>query len=350
MTDSKRLIISISLAALFLAGGCSPTSTSTAGYGLNTTGTGPIKAPDNQEQFLLRYSFSKDQLRRYFMDFRMNSTGAGRIEDHMQAVIYQTCLGGSGEGPSSKFYRLNIVRREIQRTRKERDKTGRNLPPLIATRTDEPDITPNYGYDNKYNKNFFPVDSRGIFGISKERPFHRVVYDSLVYLLPVLPPAKVRTGSVWSIDIPVYAGPDYFYPTEQYRRGNDFKLSMNGRIDRIYYRGEEAFAEISWEASGTFDTQAFPDRFPNSFHNHQRIIHEVRSTGNALFNVTKGVLVRQNGQSTITLTSRYLITERDRNNRITGHDWDEAINRHILHYKCQLLGDDEPDPRPNLSR
>ena len=348
MSNRKILLTAIGCVALLIASGCSPTGTSTEGYGQSTTGSGPRKSAANDEEFLLRYSFSKDQLRRYFMDFRMNSSGDVRIEDHMRAVIYETCLGVEDSSESSKFYRINIVRREIQRLRKKRDKEGRELPPLIATRTTKPDITPNFGFDPKENKNFFPVDTRGIFGISKKSPFHRVIYDSLVYLLPVLPSAKVKPGSVWSIDIPVYAGPDYFYPTENFRMGNDFYLSMIGRIDRVYYRGQEAFAEMSWDANGIFDTQAVPDRFPGQFHNRQRIIHEVRATGSALFNITRGVMVNKEGQSTATFTNRFLVTERGRDNRITGNKWEEAVNRHIIHYKCQLLADDEPDPRPKL--
>jgi hypothetical protein len=334
----RLLTTGLAAAVLLLAAGCPPPS--------NSSHKGSGKTAATGDEFLLRHKFKADQLLRYDMKLKMNSDGDSRVSDTMRAVIYQHCLGPAAPGSDSKFYRLNITRREIERLRKERDRHGRDLPPVIATRTVEPEITPNYGYDKKRNKNFFPVSTRGMFGLSEKRPFHRVVYDSLVYLSPVLPPAKVRRGSTWSVDVPVYAGPDYIYPMGSYRRGNDFKLRIDGRVDRVYYRAGEAFANISWTSSGVFDTSAYGDRFPPNFHNRQRIIHEVKASGRAVFNVTRGVVEAKNGQATVTFTSRLLMTKKGRGGRITGHKWEETVNRHIIHYQCRLMSDKETDPRP----
>ena len=306
---------------------------------------GPVTHNTAKDGVLLRYQFPTDQVLRYDTKFRMSSSGRSRVDERLRAVIYQHSLGPADGGPGSKFHKLAITRREIQRNKNETDSRRGKLPPVIATRTVVPDITPNVGYDRKRNRYYFPVNTRGMFGLSNEAPYHRVIYDSLIYLLPVLPPGKVRRGSSWSVDIPVYAGADYFYPAGKFRRGNDFNLTMNGRVRSIYSRGGDTFADISWTCAGIFDTQAYNERFPPRFHNRQRIIHEVQGEGRAVFNVTRGVLVSRNGKATITFTSRILMS-RKREGKPPTFKWEESKDRHILHYDCRLLGEREQDPRP----
>jgi hypothetical protein len=330
----------LALAAVGLLSGCNGGSRSKG------SGRKSGKGSDSDEAVLLRYKYPKDQMLRYDTSFKMRSDGKGRVNDTVRAVVYQRVLGPAASGVNSKFHKINIRRREVERKRTERDSNGRNLPVLTATRIATPVITPNHGYDRTLNKNFFPVNDRGMFGLSKERPFHRVAYDSLIYLLPVLPAGQVTRGSAWSADIPVYAGADYFYPAGGFRRGNDFSLSFSGRIDRLYYRAGESFAALSWTCSGTFDTQAFNNRFPARFHTRQRIIHEVRGSGRGVFNVTRGVMVSKSGQATVTFTSRILISRRDKSGKVAGHKWDESVDRHIIHYACRLMGEKESDPRP----
>ncbi len=330
----------LALAAAGLLVGCN-------GGSRNSDSSGKSgKISNSDEAVVLRYKYPKDQMLRYDTSFKLRSDGKSRINDTVRAVIYQHVLGPAASGESPRFYKINISRREIERNRTERDRDGRNLPPVTATRTSMPAITPNYGYDRKLNKNFFPVNDRGMFGLEKERPFHRVAYDSLIYLLPVLPAAKVERGSVWSADIPVYAGADYFYAAGGFRRGNDFNLAFSGRIEGVYYRAGEAFATLSWTCSGTFDTQAFNNRFPAKFHSRQRIIHEVSGSGRGTFNITRGVMTSKSGQATVTFTSRVLISRRDKTGKVAGHKWEESVDRHIVHYACRLMGEKESDPRP----
>ncbi len=336
----RILTASMAVAVLAALLGCNGGS---RGYG----GSGDVgKGKATDEAALLRLKFPKDQLLRYDTKFKMNSDGKSKIKDTVRSVIYLHSLGPTDASPDPKFSKVNITRREVERKRTERNRDGRDLPPVVATRTSMPVITPNYNYDRSLNKNYFPVNARGMFGLSKQRPFHRVVYDSLVYLLPVMPPVKVSRGSTWTVEIPVYAGADYFYPAGGFRRGNDFKLGFSGQVEKVYYRAGEKYVAMRWSVNGTFDTQAYNDRFPARFHDRQRIIHEVRGSGRAIMNVTRGVLVSKNGQCTITFTSRILISRRDKDGRVKGHKWDEAIDRHIIHYECRLMSEKESDPQP----
>jgi hypothetical protein len=328
----------IAMAALLVTAGCN---------GGNRGGGGSPEVPAKaDESALLRFKYEKGQLLRYDTRFRMRSSGTNRIDDRVHSVIYVHCLGPAGPGEDPEFFKVNITRKEVERKRTARDSSGREMPPIIATRTSVPVITPNYGYDRRRNKNYFPINTRGMFGLSKKVPFHRVTYDSLVYLLPVLPPTEVRGGSTWTVEIPVYAGPDYIYPAGGYRRGNEFKLRFSGRIVRLYYRAGERCAVMSWTADGTFDTQAFSERFPPAFHNRQRLIHEVKASGEAVFNATRGALVSRNGQATVTFTSRVLLSKRDRSGKVAGHEWEEDANRTMIHYQSQLMEEKESDPRP----
>lgn len=335
----KTALLATGLVTLAVALGCDPNQRRPRGP------RGPVTPNTAKEGVLLRYQFPKDQVLRYDTKFRVSSSGRSRVDERLRAVIYQHSLGPADGGPGAKFHKLAITRREIERLKKETDPRRGRLPPVIATRTVVPDITPNVGFDRKLNRYYFPVNTRGMFGLSAKAPFHRVTYDSLIYLLPVLPPGKVRRGSSWSVDIPVYAGPDYFYPAGGFKRGNDFKLSMSGQVRSVYSRGSDTFANISWTCSGIFDTQAYNERFPPRFHDRQRIIHEVRGEGRAVFNVTRGMLVSTNGKATVTFTSRILMS-RKREGKPPTFKWEESKDRHIIHYDCRLLGEHEPDPRP----
>ncbi len=335
----KAALVSAGLLALAVALGCDGSTHRSPGNG------GKVTHNTAKDGVLLRYQFPADQVLRYDTKLRVSSSGRSRVDERLRAVIYQHSLGPADSGRKAKFHKLGITRREIERNKNETDPRRGKLPPVIATRTVEPDITPNVGYDRKRNRYYFPVNTRGMFGLSSKAPFHRVTYDSLIYLLPVLPPGKVRRGSTWSVDMPVYAGPDYFYPAGGFRRGNDFTLSMNGRVRSLYSRGGDTFADISWTCSGIFDTQTYNERFPPRFHNRQRIIHAVKGEGRAVFNVTRGMLVSRNGKATVTFTSRILMS-RKREGKPPTFKWEESKDRHILHYDCRLLGEKEQDPRP----
>jgi hypothetical protein len=323
-----------------------------AGLGCNGGGgpggdlPGVVDLAPGSEGLLLRFKYEPDRVLRYDVDFRARTDGLGEMDDAVRAVVYYHCLGTVDTEKGAGFHKVNITRRELTRNKKEVDAKGRRVPPVTAVRTSEPDITENYAYDAKRNKNYFPIDERGVFGLSAKRPFHRVWYDSVIYLLPVLPPGKVRAGSTWTQDLPVYTSAGYIPPAGEYRRGNDFKLTFRGRVDRVYERSDQAIAQISWSCSGTFDTQAYYERFPPNFHNRQRLIHEVAGKGQAVFNVTHGVIASQSGQLTVSIIHRMLVSKRNRDGQVVEDRWEEDINRHMLHYKCRLLPEGEPDPRP----
>jgi len=332
-------------ALLLVAAGCNG-----SGPGGRTGGTNVIKAPPVDETVLLRYKFVKDRMLRYDFHFKLNSQGDGSVNEKLRAVVKQLCLGPVGEGPGARFYKLNILRRGIDRVKKERDRKGRNQPPITVARTVEPDITPNYGYDAKLNKNYFPCNDRGVFGLSAKAPYHRVVYDSLTYLLPVLPAGKVRRGSTWTADIPVYAGADYFYASGGFRRGNDFKLRMTGRVVRIWRKEGQVLAQLAWTCTGGFGTQAEHEDWPESFHRVRRIMHDVQASGRAVFNVTYGLITQKSGQATITFSLHSLISRVRRGGGRPESRWEKSVIRHVVHYKSRLMAEGEAEPLPSRRR
>jgi hypothetical protein len=338
---TARLIMA-SWVAVALSLGCNGTG------GSSRPGpTGRVTDVDpSDEGVLLRYSWTKDRLLRYDTNFRLNSQGDGRVDEKMRAVIYEHCLGAADDEPNPKFQKISLMRREIERNRTERSPEGQDLPPVNAVRTREPDVSLSPGYDSQANKYYFPINDRGMFGLRADRPFHRLVYDSIVYLLPVLPPARIRRGGTWSSEIPVYAGADYFYPAGGFRRGNEFNLRMDGRVERIYRQNDRTYAQLSWTCAGVFDSALAGDRYPAGFHNRQRIIHEVKGSGRGLFDLDAGTMVSKSGQATITFTARILITQRGRDDKPATHKWEESVDRHVIGFEQRLLADDEPDPRP----
>jgi hypothetical protein len=315
--------------------GCRP------GDGLPKGGAGPLVRARPDQAVLLRYQFAKDQLLRYELSFKLRSDGETVVDERLRAVIYQLCLGPlPNEGGSGEFYKLNIVRHEIERVKKGRTATGKEDPTVNLVRNVEPDISPNYSYDRELNRNFFPCDARGNFGWTPRAKFHRVAYDSLVYLLPVLPAGPVAAGATWGAEIPVYVGPDYYYGQEGYRGGNDFPLKFAGRVEQVWARGPERYVQLSWTVEGAFDTHQYADRFPLDFHGRRRLVQEVRGSGRATLDVERGVLTAKSGQATVIFTSWTRVT------RENQAKWEKATTRHTLSYDCRLLAKDEPDLVP----
>jgi hypothetical protein len=306
--------------------------------------TGPIKPLPPGEGVLLRLKFAENQVLRYDTKFKVSSEGFEKTSstDSVRAVVYKHCLGPDRKHPG--FWKTNIQRREVSRLKKAVTRHGERLPPINVPRTIEPNVSGTCPYDPKTNKHYYPVTDRNMFGTSKRYPYHWLWYDSALYLLPVLPPGNVVKGTSWSMEIPVFTSAGYIGRLGQYRRGNDFVLTFRGNVDKVYRRGDQVLAEFRWKISGAFDTMAYHERFPKAYHDRNRLIHKVAGEGRAIFNVTRGVLVSQNGQVGITITERVKITER-KDGKIASHKWHESINRHIMHYQSRLLSDREPDPK-----
>ena len=319
------------LAALLAAAaavGCTPA-------GSDDVGPGVLPGPDSNPPggVLLRHKLVKDQRLRYDCRLKLNSDGETWTSEDLHAVLNITCLGSlSNPGGSGGLFKINIVREEVEREKQTKDADSRKQPPIRLVRNVEPDISTAYGYDADQNMNFFPCDERGSFGLTATAKFHRVTYDSLVYLLPVLPAEKVAVGSVWTAEMPVYAGTDYVYGQAGYRGGSDFPLKITGRVEKVYARGGSQLARLSWRAIGSFDSQGYADRFPPGFHARQRLIHEVEATGEATFDVTRGLVLAKDGRATITFTSLVKMV-RDREEP----RWEKNVTRHRLSYECKLM-------------
>ncbi len=305
---------------------------------------------------LLRYKMPEGQLLRYSMNFRFSKQGAGRIDDRLVAEIRKTVLSAGSSEEGVGYNRVNIVRKEIQRNKREVDRRGRKLPPVTAIRTVEPFISPNYGYDAAHNKNYFPVTNRGIFGIldfkpgrsgdikgqkAPVEPYHRTYYDAAVYLLPILPPKKIKAGSRWVVEMPVYAGELFFRAEKEYRQGNDFPLVFRGGIEKVYQVDGHTMVRLSWTATGSFDTQAYLENYSPRFHERQRMIQELKCSGRALFDATAGLMISKNGKIETTLTTRVKISKHDRQGHVKSRDWVESVERHLAHFDCRLLADGE---------
>jgi len=316
------------LALAVLAAGCGPGSSRPVGSPAGLRG--PAKPA---EAVLLRYKFAKDQVLRYDYRLTLSSDGEVWADEKLRAVIQQLCLGPlDNPGGSGGLYMLNIVREETERTKRTKDVDGKEQPVIRLVRNVEPDLSTAYGYDRERNRNYFPCDERGSFGLTAKARFHRVTYDSLAYLLPVLPAEPVAAGSAWTAELPVYAGTDYIYGQGDFPGGSQFPLKLTGRVEKVYTREGSVLAQLTWKAEGTFDSQFYAERFSPAFHTRQRLIHEVKATGRATFDVKSGTITAKDGQATVVFTSMFRIA-RDRGEP----KWEKTVTRHRLSYDCKLL-------------
>jgi hypothetical protein len=333
--DLSRAALALGL--LLAASACAPDKTGPAAGGPGGSAARP------PETVRLRYKLSKDQRLRYDLRLTLNSDGEAWTDEKLRAIVNQLCLGQfDNPGGDSGLFMLNILREEVERTKRVKDSGGKEQPVIRLVRNVEPDISAAYGYDRERNLNYFPCDQRGRFALTKDAKFHRVTYDSLVYLLPVLPAEEVAAGSIWVAEIPVYAGTDYVYGQGQYRGGSDFPLKITGKVEKIYTRGENVLVQFSWKAAGAFDSQGYADRFAPSFHTRQRLIHEVDAEGRATFDATRGLVLAKDGRAAVTFTSLVRVA------RERGEPkWEKTVARHRLSYRCELISDGTaPATRP----
>jgi hypothetical protein len=327
---SHLVAAALPTALLLLAGGCGPRPGNAGGPGQPESPTG-----DRAKTAELRYQFPKNQHLRYDLRLTLNSDGETWTDEKLHAIVHQTSLGPmENPGGDTGLFKLNLVREEVERTKLTKDSDGKRQPDIHLVRNVEPDISTAYGYDPERNLNYYPCDQRGNFARTKDARFHRVTYDSLVYLLPVLPAGEIELGKTWTADIPVYAGTDYVYGQGNYRGGSDFTLKVTGKLEKLYPKGGSLLAQISWKAAGTFDSQGYADRFAPAFHTRQRLIHEVDAEGRATFDVTRGLVLAKDGRATVTFSS-FVHMARDRGEA----KWEKNVTRHRLSYECRLLSD-----------
>ncbi|HOX06891.1 MAG TPA: hypothetical protein PK280_10855 [Planctomycetota bacterium] len=340
MSTALRIACAALAAGLFASAGCAPAGPGPgpdSSAGPSGTGAGRSGA------VLLRYRLAKDQRLHHELRLNLNSDGDSWTDEKLRAVIHQQCLGRlANPGGTGGLFMLNFLREESERTKRTKDVDGKEQPVIRMVGNIEPVISTAYGYDGERNLNYFPCDERGNFALTQDARFHRVTYDSLVYLLPVLPAGEVVAGATWTAELPVYAGTDYVYGQVDYRGGSEFTLRFSGKVEKIQSKGGSVLAQLSWKVSGAFDSQGHAERFPQAFHARQRLIHEVDAEGRGTFDVTRGVMLAKDGRATITFTSMLRIA-RDRGEP----KWEKSVTRHRLSYECKFLSEDvAPAPGP----
>lgn len=336
----SRLAVSAAALGLVAAGCGGPRL---AGPAIDPQRGQVVESPDASA--LLRFRFDKGQNLRYGLKLQVNTDGVTQVNEVLRAAVFQRCLGEEEEvAPGQdRFFRISFLRHEVERVKKVRE-NGKDQPPMTAVLDVQPTISDSFGYDPESNSNYYGCTTRGKFGYRGKARFHRVVYDSLVYLLPVLPDKPVKAGDVWEHGIPVYAGPAYFAPQDGWARGNEFELKARFKLEKLWKQGEAQFAYLTWTAEGIFDTHAAEDRYPPRFHERQRIIHEVKAAGSATLDVTRGVMVAKSGQAAVTLT---VMTKILRLLEATEEpDWETEVTRHVMNYDCRLQ---EGGPAPPVS-
>lgn len=343
----RRALLAVPLTATILALAAWGCRGGAGAAGGGPEGVGSSGAPAS-DAALLRYRLAAGQHLRYELNFRWNFDGAdkARIDEKVRGVIDQRCLGElprHAEAPADRppFYMVNFLCRQVERLRRERTEKGRDLAPVTAAREVVPQITPepNMFYDPESNRVCVAFDCRGKIGYQDATRFHRLAYDSLIYLLPVLPAGRVRRGDRWSVEVPVYAGAQYVR--------NEFPLKAEFRLSRLRVRDGRQLAEMSWELQGVFDTQRCAGRFQPAFHNRSRIVHEIKGSGEAVFDVGQGVLISKKGRAELTRTTYSLITRVRREGQPAEPSWEKSSIRDLVDFQCRLLGEDEPDPAPS---
>jgi hypothetical protein len=138
---------------------------------------------------------------------------------------------------------------------------------------------------------------------------HVCIADSPHYMFPILSSRALSPGETWRFKvpaiIPVEQGtPPRLLPTQ-------FNISVVGRLREVKQTGGRQTALVDYKISGAFDSAdaEYRSRFPDKFHEMNRIVHKLEGTGAAVFDVEKGWLLEKSEDITVTLFASSVVPQ-----------------------------------------
>jgi hypothetical protein len=121
------------------------------------------------------------------------------------------------------------------------------------------------------------------------------------YFFPIFSKNKVSPGDTWKFKLPVIIPAQVGNPPKLLR--TQFTARMIGRLREVRTAGTSKIAIVDYHVSGEFDSKGdeFKSRFPDSFHEINRVIHRVSGMGVASVDVENGRLLEKTEDINVTL-------------------------------------------------
>ena len=333
------------LLALFACGGCGERERLFETIGVAPAHLGQVAR--NVGEVRLRYKRADGQRLRYDTFFRFTSRGAHRVSDDVRVVVYQECLGRTGQDPERDFDKVVLLWREIERRRREILKNGRAWF-VTAVSRGYPPISEAFQIERREGRElqYFAMDDRGLFAITPKARRYTISANTLPFLLPVLPKGPVRVGETWEIRLPAYVGPQAYMLNHE-------KLTASMRLSGLYRHEGRLLAFIDFKHAFRFDSTENADRFNDAYNSHNRLFQTVTGSGRAVFSVDEGRIVYLSGQSEIYKEGSQLrVTTGPRESRGEKKgkprpEWETRRVTETVTYYMRLMDETEPLPTPS---
>ncbi|MFH1378176.1 MAG: hypothetical protein ABIH86_05435 [Planctomycetota bacterium] len=132
-------------------------------------------------------------------------------------------------------------------------------------------------------------------GETGERTPVHIIRMSAHWLFPILPRKAIAVGEVWAWDLPALIPRDIRTQTWDRLR---FVVRMHARVTSVldtYENQSGSFATIEYVFSGMFDSndEKFSDRHPPYWRRQNQITHQIRGSGEAVFDIIRGQFVQR---------------------------------------------------------
>jgi len=255
-----------------------------------------------------------------------------------ELLFYTT---GKTEG-ARPFDRVVIVRRELERSRRETTVSG-NVESRSDTRVLQPQVTPNVEAELGTDKSYIAVSELGRIAMRRDTPYHYARYDSLCYPFPFLPEETVGIGDKWSYDHPVLVGDGGASLVVRLRA--DFKLADVRRLDLGPGREGPVCAVIDYSYYGVADDRGLSAAAPGG----ARMRSMVEGKGKAYFAIEAGKVVWKHEKYRIQTDSERLRRATPAGSRDNSQPEQlRETYEQTMEFSERLLGsEDRPTGRPD---
>lgn len=311
------------------------------------------RIPETREKFRLSYFRKPGRLDRYRASFTLSASGSTRMEEEVEQVLYdETTSEGEGE---NGLFQVAFRRRDLTRTFRRWTKRGLVIEDVPFD--GDPDITPNFFVMRGSPRNYYMVSRRGLFAMRKARdplnpeierflyPFHYVVGESLVFLLPVLPKKgrKVGVGDRWTEKLPVIVGRSYMK--------NDFDLKVEHTVESVRrLESRRKCVVIEFKFQGSFDSgdEKFAKRFTDVERTRFKLRTDVTGEGKVYFDPVLGkVLWKTLDYQVVSEYGHRMMLPRG---QAKGETLKKELTEEEFSFASRLMGPDEKVVQPRQDR
>jgi hypothetical protein len=160
------------------------------------------------------------------------------------------------------------------------------------------------------------------------------------HFFPMLSKNKVAPGDTWKFKLPVIIPAQQGNPPRLLR--SQFTVCMIGRLREVRTVGTAKIAIVDYQVQGEFDSKGdeFKTRFPDAFHESNRVRHRVSGGGVASIDVDNGRLLEKTEDITVTLLASAMIVPEDEKGKGKGKPKEPKLEENKVeissHYQIKL--------------